>query len=63
VEEYLDKFQTLISEASYTDFQTIVVKFHYRLRITIQNQIATLLVDHSEDTNPLAWFETMRCIN
>lgn len=63
VEECLDLFQTLISEASYTDFQTIVVKFHYRLRITIQNQIVTLPVGHPEDTNPLAQFEAMRCID
>lgn len=63
VEEYLNSFQTLISEASYTDFQTIVVKFHYRLRITIQNQIVTLPVGHPEDTNPSAWFEAVRCID
>ena len=37
VKKYSDKFQTLILEANYTDFYIIVVKFHYRLRITIQN--------------------------
>jgi len=35
VKEYLDEFQTLILEASYTNLYMIVVKFHYFLRIAI----------------------------
>jgi len=31
VKNYLDKFQILISEASYTDPHTIDIKFHHRL--------------------------------
>lgn len=37
VKNYLDGFQTLISEASYTDPYIIVVKFCHKLWITIQN--------------------------
>ena len=35
VENYIDKFQTLIFEASYTDSCTIVIKFYYGLKIAI----------------------------
>jgi len=51
VEKYLDEFQILILEASYTDSCIIVVKFCYSLRIVIQNQIAMLPIEQSEDIN------------
>jgi len=37
VENYLDEFQTLISDANYTDSYTIVVKFKRGLQTAIQN--------------------------
>ena len=42
VDDYLDSFQTLVSNAGYTDPQTLVVKFRRGLRLGIQNQIATM---------------------
>ena len=58
-EDYLDKFQSLISEASYIDPYTIVVKFHYGLQTAIQNQIVTLLAERPKDTNSIACFEAV----
>jgi len=51
MEDYLDKFQFLISEADYTDLNIIVVKFYYRLKSAIQNQIAILLVERLDNTD------------
>jgi len=42
VDDYLDSFQALVSDAGYTDPQTLVVKFQRGLRLGIQNQIATM---------------------
>ncbi len=55
VEKYLDEFQILILEASYTDSCTIVVIFYHSLRILIQNQIAMLPIEQSEDINILVF--------
>ena len=44
IEDYLDEFQTLISEASYTNSYTIIIKFYYKLWIAVYNQITILLV-------------------
>jgi len=54
-EKYLDEFQILILEASYTDSCTIVVMFCHSLRILIQNQIAMLPIEQSEDINILVF--------
>ena len=56
MEDYLDKFYTLISEVYYTNLYTIVVKFHCGLQISIQNQITTLLMDRSEDIDTNTWY-------
>jgi len=42
VDDYLDNFQALVSDAGYTDPQTLVVKFQQGLRLGIQNQITTM---------------------
>jgi len=42
VDDYLDSFQTLVSDAGYTDPWTLVVKFRRGLKLGIQNQIATM---------------------
>jgi len=42
VDDYLDSFLILASDARYTDPQTLVVKFRRRLKLNIQSQIATM---------------------
>jgi len=52
VDDYLDNFQTLVSDAGYTDPQTLVVKFRRGLKLGIQNQIATMPYGRPADTDP-----------
>jgi len=50
VDNYLDNFQALVSDAGYMDLQTLVVKFQRGLRLSIQ--IATMLYGQPADTDP-----------
>ena len=63
VDDYLDSFQALVSDAGYTDPQTVVVKFRQGLRLGIQNQIATMPYRRPADTNPDAWYRAARRID
>jgi len=56
VNNYLDGFQALVSNAGYTDPQTLVVKFRQGLRLGIQNQIATMPYRRPTNTDPDAWY-------
>ena len=56
VDDYLDSFQALVSDAGYTDPQTLVVKFRQGLRLGIQNQIATMFYERPANTNPDTWY-------
>jgi len=63
VDDYLDSFQALVSDAGYMDPQTLVVKFRRGLRLGIQNQIATMPYGRPADTNPDAWYRAARRID
>jgi len=52
VDDYLDNFQALVSDAGYMDLRTLVVKFHQGLRLGIQNQIATMPYGRPANNNP-----------
>jgi len=56
VDDYLDNFQTLVSNAGYTDPQTLVVKFRRGLKLGIQNQIATMPYGRLANTDPNTWY-------
>jgi len=56
VGDYLDNFLTLVSDAGYTDPQTLVVKFHQGLKLNIQSQIATMPFGQPADTDLEAWY-------
>jgi len=56
VDDYLDSFLTLVSNTSYMDPWTLVVKFRQRLKLNVQSQIATMLFGRPTDTNPEAWY-------
>jgi len=56
VDNYLDNFQTLVSNAGYTDPRTLVVKFRRGLKLDIQNQIATMPYGRPANTDPNAWY-------
>jgi len=51
VDDYLDSFLTLVSDARYTDLQTLVVKFRRGLKTNIQSQITTMPFGRSADTD------------
>jgi len=63
VDDYLDSFQALVSNAGYMDPQTVVVKFRRGLRLSIQNQIATMPYRRPADTDPDAWYKAARRID
>ena len=52
VDNYLNNFQTLVSDAGYMDPQILVVKFQQGLKLDIQNQIATMPYRRPADTDP-----------
>jgi len=63
MDEYLDKFQDLITEAGYSDPKTIVVKFRRGLDTQIQNAIATMPSGHPSDMVPTDWYTAARTID
>jgi len=63
VDDYLDCFLTLVSDAGYTDPRTLVVKFHRGLKTHIQGQIATMPFGRPADTDPEAWYAAARRID
>jgi len=63
VDDYLDSFLTLVSDAGYTDSWTLVVKFHWGLKSNIQDQIATMPFGRPVDTDPEAWYAAIWRIN
>jgi len=63
VDDYLDSFQALVSDAGYTDPRTLVVKFQQGLRLGIQNQIATMPYGRPADTDPDAWYTAAQRID
>ena len=52
VDDYLDSFQALVSDAGYIDPRTLVVKFRRGLRLGIQNQIATIPYGQLANNDP-----------
>jgi len=63
VDDYLDSFLTLVSNAGYTDPWTLVVKFRRGLRTNIQGQIATMPFGRPADTDLEAWYAAARRID
>ena len=56
MDDYLDSFLTLVSDAGYTDLWTLVVKFCWGLKSNIQGQIATIPFEQPTDTDLEAWY-------
>jgi len=63
VDDYLDSFLILASDAGYTDSWTLVVKFRHELKLNVQSQIATMPFRQSADTDPEAWYAAAQRIN
>jgi len=63
VDDYLDSFLILASDAGYTDPRTLVVKFCRGLKLNVQSQIATMPFGRPADTDPEAWYAAAWRIN
>jgi len=63
VDNYLDSFLTLVSDAGYTDPRTLVVKFCRGLRMNIQSQITTTPFGQPADTDLEAWYAAAQRID
>ena len=63
VDDYLDNFQALVSDAGYMDLRTLVVKFRRGLQLGIQNQITTMPYRQSADNDPNMWYRAAQRID
>ena len=63
MDDYLDEFRDLITDAGYTDSKTIVVKFWRGLDSEIQDAIATMPYGRPSDTSLNSWYEAAQNID
>jgi len=63
VNDYLDSFLILASDAGYTDPWTLVVKFCHGLKLNVQSQITTMPFGRPADTDPEAWYTAAQRID
>jgi len=63
VDDYLDSFLILASDARYMDPRTLVVKFRHGLKLNIQSQIATMPFGRPADTDPETWYAAAQRID
>ena len=63
IDEYLDKFMDLVTEAGYTDNKTIVVKFRRGLDPRIQDAIATMPSGRPSNKIPSLWYNAARTLD
>ena len=63
VDDYLNEFRDLITDAGYTNSKTIVVKFQKGLDSEIQDTIATMAYGCPSDTSPNSWYEAAKNID
>ena len=63
MDDYLDSFLILASDAGYMDLWTLVVKFRRGLKLNIQSQIATMPFGQPADTDPEAWYAAAQRID
>jgi len=63
VDDYLDSFLILVSDAGYMDLWTLVVKFRRELKLNVQSQIATMPFGRPADTDPEAWYTAVQRID
>lgn len=63
LDDYIDEFQDLVTEAGYTDPKTIVVKFRRGLNAQTQNAVATMASGRPSDTSPEGWYSMARIVD
>ena len=63
MDDYLNSFLILASDARYMDPRTLVVKFRCGLKLNVQSQIATMPFRRPTDTDLEAWYAAARRID
>jgi hypothetical protein len=63
LDDYIDEFRDLITDAGYTDPKTVVVKFRRGLNTLIQNAVATMASGRPSDTRPDQWYHMARVVD
>jgi len=63
VDNYLDSFLILASDAGYIDLRTLVVKFCHRLKLNVQSQITTMPFKRPANTDLEAWYAAAQRID
>ena len=63
MDDYLDEFVELITEAGYIDPKIVVVKFRKGLDPQIQNTIAMMAYGCPSDSSPENWYEAAKNID
>ncbi len=63
VDDYLNKFRTLIMDSGYSDPKIVVIKFRRGLQPSIQNAIATMSSGRPDDRDFEGWFMAARHID
>lgn len=60
VDDYIDQFEELVTEAGYTEGRVIVMKFRKGLDGMLQDRIAEMGVDRPASDDPAGWYEAAR---
>ena len=63
VDDYLNEFKDLITDAGYTDSKTTIVKFRKGLDSEIQDAIATMAYGRPSDSSLSSWYEAAKNID
>ena len=63
LDNYLDKFLDLVTEAGYIDPKITVVKFRKGLDPQIQNTVATMAYGRPSDSSPNDWYEAAKNVD
>ena len=63
MDDYVNKFMDLITEAGYSNPKTIVVKFRRGLDNRIQDAIATMTSGRPSDDTPSLWYDAARTLD
>ena len=60
---YIDEFQDLVANSSYTDLKKIVVKFCQGLSAQIQNAVATMASGRFSNVSPNEWYSMAQTVD
>lgn len=63
LDDYIDEFRDLVTEARYADPKITVLKFRRGLQPQLQNAIATMAAGRPSDDDPESWYSSARVVD